>query len=189
MADLSPVLAVADLDEEVPVLPLVAAGNADAIATCMDRYANLVWSLALKNCADRASAEDAVQDIFLQLWQVAGRYDESLASEATFVAMIARRRLIDLYRRRKDPVPIGVDWEIRDESQSVADSAELKDEALKAEAFLSELPPDQQRVLRLSIYDGLSHSCIARETGLSLGTVKTHIRRGLIDLRGRLYAT
>ena len=186
--DLSPSFAESDLDEEAPVLPKVAAGNADAIAICMDRYGNLVWSLALKSCPDRAAAEDAVQDIFVQLWQLAGRYDASLASEATFVAMIARRRLIDLYRRRRDlTVPMEADWEIRDQTQNAAQSAELKDEALKAEAFLSELPPDQQRVIRLSIYDGLSHARIAETTGLSLGTVKTHIRRGLIELRSRLF--
>jgi len=103
--------------------------------------------------------------------------------------MIARRRLIDLYRRRDDlaSASLGEDWEIRDESRNAAQSAELKDEALKAEAFLSELPSDQQRVIRLSIYDGLSHSRIAEATGLSLGTVKTHIRRGLMDLRSRLF--
>ncbi len=186
---LSSVFADAELQEEVPVLPDVAAGSSDAIATCVERYGNLVWSLALKSCASREAAEDAVQDVFVQLWQAAGKYDANLSSETTFVAMIARRRLIDLYRRRKDPASTSLseDWEIRDQRRNAAQSAELKDEARKAEAFLAELPCEQQRVIRMSIYDGLSHSRIAEATGLSLGTVKTYIRRGLMDLRGRLF--
>lgn len=180
------------LNSDTPVLPDVAAGKAEAVAKCLDRYGGLVWSLARRNCPDEQTAEDAVQDIFVKVWQVADRFDENLASEATFIAMIARRRLIDLYRKRRPDNAVAVSSESLDSQQDslrdAASNAELNDDARQAESFLSELPEQQQRVIRLSVYDGLSHSRIAEATGLALGTVKTHIRRGLGELKQRLFA-
>ena len=177
---------------DLPVLPEVAAGHSDAIAKCLDRYGGLVWSLARRNCPDEQTAEDAVQDIFLKIWQVADRFDANLASEATFIAMIARRRLIDLYRKRRPDSAVAVDSNTLDRQQDsrrdAACRAELNDDARQAESFLAELPIQQQDVIRMSVYDGLSHSRIAEATGLALGTVKTHIRRGLGDLQRRLFA-
>lgn len=180
------------LNSDPPVLPDVAAGQPAAIEKCLDRYGGLVWSLARRNCPDEQTAEDAVQDIFIKLWQVADRYDANVASEATFVAMIARRRLIDLYRKRRGNDQVAVDSETLDFQQSgqqdAASRAELNDDARQAEDFLSQLPDQQQHVIRLSVYDGLSHSRIAEATGLALGTVKTHIRRGLGELQRQLFA-
>jgi len=180
------------LNSDPPVLPDVAAGQPEAIETCLDRYGGLVWSLARRNCPDEQTAEDAVQDVFIKLWQVADRFDPNLASEATFVAMIARRRLIDLYRKRRGNNSIAIDPETlelqEDLQRDAASRAELNDDARQAECFLSELPLQQQHVIRLSVYDGLSHTRIAEATGLALGTVKTHIRRGLGELQKRLFA-
>lgn len=180
------------LNSEPPVLPDVAAGRPEAIEACLDRYGGLVWSLARRNCPDEQTAEDAVQDVFIKLWQVADRFDPNLASEATFVAMIARRRMIDLYRKRRGNNSIAIDPETlelqEDVQQDAASRAELNDDARQAESFLSELPVQQQHVIRLSVYDGLSHTRIAEATGLALGTVKTHIRRGLGELQRRLFA-
>jgi len=180
------------LNPDPPILPDVAAGQPDAIAACLDRYGGLVWSLARRNCPDEQAAEDAVQDIFVKIWQAADRFDANLASEATFIAMIARRRLIDLYRKRRPGNTVAVDSETlerqQDSQRDAASRAELNDDAKQAEYFLSELPQQQQHVIRLSVYDGLSHSRISEATGLALGTVKTHIRRGLGELQRRLFA-
>lgn len=175
------------LKADVPVLPMIAAGQQHAVAECIDRYANLVWALARRSCPDTETAEDAVQDIFLKLWKAAGRFDPEIASESTFVAMIARRCLIDLSRKRR--------WETSDEGldrvaemeMNAAERVELNDEAAKAKRVLETLPVDQKTVIKLSVYEGLSHSLIAETTGLSLGTVKTHIRRGMLRLRESLF--
>ncbi len=174
---------------ETPVLPKVASGDSAAVAECMKRYGNLVWSLARRSCPDVQAAEDAAQDIFLKLWKVAGKYDPNLASETTFVAMITRRHLIDLSRKKNWHSSSAVELDsFTNTDMGVAARFEINDEAAKAAEFLSELPSDQQQVIKLGVYDGLSHSKISEATGLSLGTVKTHMRRGLMKLRKSLFA-
>ena len=183
------------LSIETPLLARVSNGDESAVAECLDRYGGLVWYLARRMCPDHQTAEDAVQDIFLQIWKSASKFDASIASESTFVAMIARRRLIDMSRKKSfkqsqqttgDPGQLD---QVTSKQIRVDERMELNDEASKAAQFLNQLPNDQQNVLRLSIYEGLSHSRIAETTGLSLGTVKTHIRRGLIKLREALFAS
>jgi RNA polymerase sigma-70 factor (ECF subfamily) len=128
-----------------------------------------------------------VQDVFIALWKTAGRFDPEVASETTFVAMIARRRLIDRARasgRQTRP-------EVLNESAPAVDrprAIEVGEEAALASSVIETLSAEQQRVLRLSIYQGLSHEQVAQATGLPLGTVKTHIRRGLIRVRDVLEA-
>ena len=172
-----------------PVLPRIAAGDNTAVDECLQRYGGLVWSLARRRCADVQLAEDAVQNIFLHLWKVAATFDENIANETTFVAMVARRRLIDYQRKqmsKKDFVQCEFDHlEMKTADPTV--QIEITEEAARAEAILNQLPEDQQTVIRLSVFDGLSHSKIADRTGLKLGTVKTHIRRGLTKIRESLF--
>jgi RNA polymerase sigma-70 factor (ECF subfamily) len=81
------------------ILVRIAQGDRAAVRDCLDRHGGLVWSLARRLCPDPADLEDAVQEIFIDLWSAARRYDPAVAAESTFVAMIARRRLIDRRRR------------------------------------------------------------------------------------------
>lgn len=167
-----------------PVLQRIASGEPGAVQECIDRYAGLVWSLARRMASNNADAEDAVQEILTEVWRNAYRYDESIASETAFIAMIARRRLIDRRRRtdrQKDRSALPEDPPAATDAS--AGRAELGEEARLAARALEELSSEQQRVLRLSIYQGLSHEKIAVATGLPLGTVKTHARRGLIRVR------
>lgn len=175
---------------EKSFLKRIARGDQAAVAECLDCYGGLVWSLAKRFSPDEQAAEDAIQDVFLNLWKAADRFNPEIASEKTFVAMIARRRLIDISRRKAWPSPSEMDFaQVDSREKSGSEQAELTDEAAKATQLLSKLPESQQSVIRLSIYEGLSHSKIAERTGLSLGTVKTHIRRGLISLRKSLFAS
>ncbi|MEL6497742.1 MAG: sigma-70 family RNA polymerase sigma factor [Planctomycetota bacterium] len=171
------------------LLPLIATGDQSAVEDCLDRYGGLVWSLARRMCPTRDEAEDAVQEIFIEVWKNAGRFDASIASEVTFIAVIARRRLIDRRRRagrRPDESTI-IEETIRDGSNGDVESAQvIGEEAEIAREVMRELSEEQQRVLQLSIFYGQSHEKIARSTGLPLGTVKTHARRGLIRVRDLL---
>ncbi|MBX3389997.1 MAG: sigma-70 family RNA polymerase sigma factor [Phycisphaeraceae bacterium] len=171
-----------DLDPSI--LQRIAAGDRSAVQECIGQYAGLVWSLARRMCLNGADAEDAVQEIFIEIWRNAFRFDPGVASETAFVAMIARRRLIDRRRRisrQRDRAPL-------DEAPAVNEQPkpELGEEAGIAAKALEELSTEQQRVLRLSLLQGLSHEKIATATGLPLGTVKTHARRGLLRIREML---
>lgn len=175
------------------LLPRIAAGDQSAVPECISRYGTLIWSLARRRLASRQDAEDAVQEVFVDLWRSADRFDPLLAEEITFVAMIARRRVIDTLRRRTGlPQASAVDassiMELADPAgdASAGRRLELGEEARLADEHLDQLKPEEQRVLRLSIYDDLSHAAIAEQTGLPLGTVKSHIRRGLDSLRLKL---
>lgn len=164
------------------ILQRVAVGDAGAMRACVDQFGGLVWSLARRMAPQEA--EDATQEIFLDLWRSAARYDPSVASEATFVSMIARRRLIDRLRRIETRLrPQAIAEQDPPAPTRFQPAMEVSEEASIARSALESLPADQQRVLRLSVDLGLSHDEIATATGLPLGTVKTHIRRGLIRIR------
>ena len=166
------------------LLHRIAAGHDEAMAECLDEYGPLVWSLARCKCATSSDAEDAVQEIFLDIWKSAHRFDGAIAAEATFVAMIARRRLIDRQRRgRRGPMttelPQAETLPARDEGVRVL----VNDEAAHARVMMRHLSPTEQEVLSLAIDQGMTHTDIAERTKLPLGTVKSHARRGLTRLR------
>jgi len=170
------------LAPDEPVLPRVAAGQAAAVQACLDRFGGLVWSLARRLSQGGADAEDAVQEIFVDLWKSAGRFDPAVSSEAAFVAVIARRRLIDRrrrHRRRPDSEPLPEALEALGEVTAV----ERSGEAVMAKKALDQLRPEQRRVLLLGVLHGLTHDEIASVTGMPLGTVKAHARRGLLKVR------
>ncbi len=167
-----------------PVLPEVARGERAAVQRCLARYGALVWSIARRFSPTAADAEDATQEIFLDLWRSAGRFDPTRGSERIFVTMIARRRLIDRLRSqraRTEHETQGLD----DEAAEIGVDPRIDRcvEAQIARAALEELPHEQRKVIQLSVVEGLSHAQIAARTGLPLGTVKTLIRRGLIKVR------
>lgn len=166
-------------------LQRVAAGDMAAMQGCIDEYGGLVWSLARRLCASPAEAEDAVQEVFIALWEAAPTYDPGKGAEVTFVAMIARRRLIDSGRKHKRRQRLVEEAKTRkqEESANARDEAAMADDVRQASEAIEQLSADQQRVLKLAIHQGLTHDEIARTTGLPLGTVKTHARRGLIRVR------
>ena len=166
-----------------PVLARVAAGDAAAIRECLARYGALVWSIARR--FEMGDAEDAVQEIFLDLWKSAARFDPQIASEATFVAMIARRRLIDRQRMRRRRPPTEQLPELPELSADAV-GADRSVEAQKAARAMNQLRPEQRHVLVLSACHGMSHGEIAAQTGMPLGTVKAHVRRGLQSIRAAL---
>lgn len=170
---------------QVPLLARIASGDSNAIDECIERYGGLVWSLARRLSPSVADAEDAVQEIFVDLWKNANRFREDVAGESTFVAMLARRRLIDRLRKSRrelESQPID-EMALQYAAPPQTPPAELAEEGSRATACLEGLRSDERRVLELSIYHGLPQTRIAEQTGLPLGTVKTHARRGLSQLR------
>lgn len=166
------------------VLQRIASGEPAAVRECIDEYGALVWSLARRLSRTPADAEDATQEIFLDIWRSASRFDATQGTDKVFIAMIARRRLIDRLRKTTsepsmDPVEVleSVAW------SDPGTASETSLEAEQAARALQELRPEQRQVLELGLLHGLSQSEIAARLGMPLGTVKSFMRRGLIKVR------
>ena len=166
------------------VLQRIASGDPAAVRECIESYGALVWSLARRLSRTRSDAEDATQEIFLDIWRSAGRFDPQQGSDKVFIATIARRRLIDRLRKTTseppmDPVDVldSVQW------LEPGTASETSLEAEQAARALQELRPEQRQVLELGLLHGLSQSEIAAQLGMPLGTVKSFMRRGLIRVR------
>lgn len=168
------------------ILPRVAAGGAGAMNLCIDRYGPLVWTLVRRHLGDCTEAEDLVQEIFTEIWKKAAVFDPDLASEATYIGLIARRRSIDHLRRRErqpgfDPLEAAEGLATSEETPaSTTHDGEMLRRSVAA------LPDDTRQLFQLFFDDGFTHPEIAERTGLPLGTVKTRLRRGLVALRDHL---
>jgi RNA polymerase sigma factor (sigma-70 family) len=165
------------------LLERIAAGDPAAVEGCLSKYRGLVWSIARRFAANYADAEDAVQEVFIELWRHAGRFNPALASESTFIGTVARRRLIDRKRRqssRPAAAPMNADLAA---GRPEIDHLETLEEGQRARGLLEKLRPEQRRVIELTIDQGMTQQEIAEATRLPLGTVKTHARRGLMRLR------
>ncbi|HEX6813094.1 MAG TPA: sigma-70 family RNA polymerase sigma factor [Planctomycetota bacterium] len=169
------------------LLPRIAGGDLVAVGDFLRRHTALVWSQARRCCRNAQDAEDAVQDIFVEIWRSAPRFDPQQGSESAFVATIARRRLVDRLRRQSTRPPaesLDDPGELPD--RTAPDRVDLDDEVAKARAAMQQLRPEQREVLELALGHGQSHQEIAATVGIPLGTVKSHARRGLLRLRAML---
>jgi RNA polymerase sigma-70 factor, ECF subfamily len=163
----------------------IARGEDAAVRECMTMYGGLVWSLARRFSESAADAEDAVQDIFLDLWKSAHRFDAAAGTEAAFVSTIARRRLIDRMRssaRRPGTEPLNEEHTEQIEGPGGSEGEIAADFGVARRA-LEQLDSDQRDLLLMGVVEGMSHSEIALATGKPLGTVKTQMRRGLSRIR------
>ena len=145
------------------VLARVARGDQKAVKECIDEFGGLVWAIARRMTRSRADAEDAVQEIFLDVWRSAARFDSRQGTEKVFVTT--------------DEVLEDVRW------AHPGTGGEVATEAEQAAKVVARLRPDQRKVLRMGLLEGMTHSEIAKATGMPLGTVKTQMRRGLIQVR------
>ena len=166
------------------ILKRIAEGDKTAVQDCLDKFGGLVWSLARRMCPNKEDAEDAVQDIFIDVWKNAGRFDENQASETTFIAMIARRRLIDRLRKiQRQPKVDSFEDILAEPAEYSNKQMQISVEANEAAKAMKNLRPEQRQILQLSIVQGFSHQEIADALKMPLGTVKTHARRGLLQVR------
>jgi RNA polymerase sigma-70 factor (ECF subfamily) len=155
-------------------------GDHKALGEFYDLYAGLVNGLAIRILRDPAEAEDTVQEVFVQVWRQAARFDPSRGTPEAWLCTMARTRALDRLRkrtsRREEP----------EQAQAGTSQAPRNEEALAVRRALDELPQEQRRALELAYYEGLTQSEIAERLGEPLGTVKTRIRTAMIRLRGVL---
>ena len=153
-----------------------------AFAALFRHFAPRVKAFLMKSGASEALAEECAQDVMATLWQKARLFDAERASVATWVFTIARNRRIDALRKSRRPEPEDLPWGPEPEPDQ-AEVFEAQQETERLGAALSQLPLKQRVLIERAYFGDLSHSEIAAETGLPLGTIKSRIRLALDRLR------
>lgn len=163
----------------------MAARDCEAFTEFYDRYSSRMFGLVLKMTSRRCEAEDVLQETFWQVWSRASQFDGRRGSPLVWLVQIARSRAIDHLRRRRSHQRTTEPHDVATSGQ-VLDNIEQEDLAIQAQDALSNLPQEQNEVIRLAFFGGLTHEEIARQRSIPLGTVKTRIRRGMQSLRKSL---
>ena len=178
-------------DDEQAILDL-AAGDESVLESIYDKFAQRIYSLAVSILKDEALAEDAVQDVFTNIWLKSGSYRPEMSAPGTWIMSVAHHKIVDIYRSRRRttdhtiPAEAEVIHRIPDPALSVEQQVERNFNAQLVRAALAELPPEQSRPLVLSAWHGYSQSEIAALLNQPLGTVKTRIRLGMQKLKAAL---
>jgi RNA polymerase sigma factor (sigma-70 family) len=156
-----------------------------AFAAIFRHFAPRVKSFLMKSGATEALAEECAQDVMATLWQKSHLFDPSRASVATWVFTIARNRRIDALRKARRPEPEDLPWGPEPEPDQ-EDALVMQQETQRLGEALAQLPQKQRALIQKAYYGDLSHSEIAAETGLPLGTIKSRIRLALDRLRQQM---
>lgn len=181
------------LDQEM--IARIGRHDQSAFSALYDRLSGPLYSLAMKMLGDPADAQDALQEVFLQIWSRARTYDPEKSSVFSWAVLLTRSRVIDRLRARDRRLRVVVEStaenkvaEATDASavESAADTANKKDEAAHVRSLLNNLPEDQRQAIELAFFGHRTHHEIAAQLGQPLGTVKARIRRGLLKLREQL---
>ena len=153
-----------------------------AFAQLFRHFAPRVKAFLMKSGADASLAEECTQEVMATIWRKAHLFDPSRASVATWVFTIARNRKIDAFRKQRRPEPEDLTWGPEAEPDQ-ADAMALQQETEKLGEALATLPENQRELIEKAYFGDLSHSEIAEQTGLPLGTIKSRIRLALDRLR------
>jgi RNA polymerase sigma-70 factor (ECF subfamily) len=153
-----------------------------AFALLFEHFAPRVKSFLMRSGADASMAEECTQEVMATLWQKAHLFDPARASASTWIFTIARNRRIDAIRKQKRPDPEDLPWGPEEEPDQ-ADVLVLQQESEKLGEAIASLPDKQKELIEKAYFGDLSHSEIAAETGLPLGTIKSRIRLALDRLR------
>ncbi len=180
-----------DLRDE-QLITLIANGEKDALEVFYNRYARPVFSLARYMLRDPSLAEEATQDVFLNLWLKAASYNPERGAPKSWFMSVAHHRIVDVIksRNRRLQSSNSAPHELLDLHPTTGDSTEdaahrniARDEILEV---LGRLPEEQRRVLVMAYFEGYSQSEIASRLGEPLGTVKTRARLGIQKLRAAM---
>jgi len=168
----------------------VQAGDDGAFATLYDELAGVVFGTVKRVLRDPAMSEEVTQEVFVELWRTAARFDPDRASVSTWAITMARRRAVDRVRReqsQRDRIERSA-TQRPPEVDSTDDTVVASIEAERVGRAVTELPDEQRVVIEMAFIDGVSHSDIAERLDLPLGTVKGRVRLGLKKLGGKLGA-
>lgn len=172
----------------------IARGDQAAFSALYDRISGPLFALAFEMLGDASEAEDALQEVSLQIWRRAASYDAKRSNVFTWAVMMTRSKSIDRLRARGRRQRVvagsldeeGVRPEMVSEAGNAADTTARKDEGLRIRSALRILPNEQRQAIEMAFFSEMTHAEIAQQNGEPLGTVKARIRRGLLRLRDGL---
>ena len=153
-----------------------------SFAELFGHFAPRVKAFLMKSGANEALAEECAQDVMATLWHKAHLFDPTRASVSTWIFTIARNKKIDALRKQRRPEPEDLPWGPEPEPDQ-ADVMALQQDSRRLEDALKQLPEKQRELIERAYFGDLTHSEIAAETGLPLGTIKSRIRLALERLR------
>ena len=153
-----------------------------AFAELFSYFAPRVKAFLIKSGASPSMAEECTQEVMATLWHKAHLFDPSRASVATWIFTIARNKKIDALRKQRRPEPEDLQWGPKSEPEA-SDILALQQEANQLTLAMTALPSQQRDLIKKAYFGELSHSEIAAETGLPLGTIKSRLRLALSKLR------
>jgi RNA polymerase sigma-70 factor (ECF subfamily) len=187
-------MATAQALSEVPdalraLLARIVARDSEALGALFNEAGGRLFALANAILRSREDAEEVVCDTFTQVWNDAHRFDPGRASVMGWLTVICRSRALDKRRQRRHPaqvVDIDSAHELEDPQPLPVDLLSLLEQGTRVRQALAELPPERRELIAMAFLEGLSHPEIAARTNLPLGTVKSHVRRSLLQLRDAL---
>jgi RNA polymerase sigma-70 factor (ECF subfamily) len=171
------------------LLSRVATGDQGAFASLYDLLSARVLGLVVRVLVDRSQAEEVTQEVFLEVWQSAPRYDAARGTAVTWVLTMAHRRAIDRVRAAQASRDRDLREGIRGldrEYDSVTETVEVRMEHERVQRAMARLTPLQREALQLAYYGGYTSGEVAVMLQVPIGTVKTRLRDGLIRLRDEL---
>ena len=166
-----------------------AAGDETALAEAYRQFAPLVHTLALRSLRDNSAADDVTQEVFIRVWRSRTAFDPAKARLPAWIVGITRNVITDAQAasmRETRKVLAAVELSPDPEQAAGHAAAEVLADRLLLDGELERLGEPQGSILKLAFYDDLTHSQISQKLDLPLGTVKSHIRRSLSQLRTRL---
>lgn len=173
-------------------LEAVAAGDQRAFRLLYQATAPKLYALLLRILKQEDVAEEALQDVFVRIWIKAGSYTAGRGAPLSWLASIARHRALDLLRQRSPEVGLPEDPETAESVLYDRDSPqpdreqEIMQSLDAVQDGLDKLVPEQRQALVAAFFEGVSYRELAARTGVPEGTLKSRVRRGLIELRARL---
>jgi RNA polymerase sigma-70 factor (ECF subfamily) len=171
------------------LLERVAAGDQQAFGQLYDELAPRVLGLITRLLRDRAQSEEVTQEVFLEIWQTATRFDPNKGQAVTWILTMAHRRAVDRVRAsqssRNRDTKIGI-RDFQPDYDNVAESVEVRIEHERVEKAMLRLTELQRQAVTLAYYGGYSHGEVADMLSIPVGTVKTRLRDGMIRLRDEL---
>lgn len=175
-------------DSTGELLHAVGRGDSAAFERLYRETSSRLFGVCLRLLPERSEAEDVLQEVYTTVWRKAGQFDASRASAITWLAMIARNKAIDRLRTQPNArrAPMELIDEVADTTPSPAAQVESADEHERLRQCMDELDARRRSLIRTAFFDGSTYEELAQRTGSPLGSVKSWIRRGLIQLRACL---